>query len=466
MIKKDLKEYINKCVIRITAEVISININIPYELETPRKGQGTGFFINNKGLILTCAHVVDAAKNIYIEVPNISSQKYLCKIVYICPEFDIALIQTNEIINKHFLKLGNSDTLSSSNNVFAVGFPKNFSRINVNNIKYTEGIISGQQSGLIQTDTAINPGNSGGPLFYKNKVIGINSQKLIGNNVSNIGYAIPINKFKNINITYNLKNKIIYRPSFEFIFNNTSKNIAKIMTNNKNSNGVYISKIFDKSILKKENINEEIILTKIGKYNIDNNGYTNFRWMGEKVHLNNILDFYKNNDKTNIEYYEKNIKHTKRIQLDPFIPTIKKVYPNLEDIYYYILGGAIFMDLTLKHIEKNIGIYSNLEKDDIKKKILICSFVFPNSMADILNNINGGDIINKINNIKVSCIEDFKEAIKTPLIINKYKFFKIETKNNKVSLFEFNQLKKHDEELSKLYRFNLTNFIDNNINNK
>jgi hypothetical protein len=240
---------------------------------------------------------------------------------------------------------------------------------------------------LIQTDTAINPGNSGGPLFYKNKVIGINSQKLIGNNVSNIGYAIPINKFKNINTTYNLKTKIIYRPSFEFIFNNTSKNIAKIMTNNKHSNGVYISKIFDKSILKKGNINEEIILTKIDKYNIDNNGYTNFRWMGEKVHLNNILDFYKNNDKINIEYYEKNIKHSKKIQLEPFIPTIKQVYPNLEDIYYYILGGAIFMDLTVKHIEENIGIYANLDKDDTKKKILICSFVFPNSMADILNNI-------------------------------------------------------------------------------
>ena len=356
MIKKDLKEYINKCVVRITAEVISININIPYELETPRKGQGTGFFINNKGLILTCAHVVDAAKNIYIEIPNISSQKYLCKIIYICPEFDIALIQTNEIFNKHYLKLGNSDTLGSSNNVFAVGFPKNFSRINVNNIKYTEGIISGQQSGLIQTDTAINPGNSGGPLFYKNKVIGINSQKLIGDNVSNIGYAIPINKFKNINTDYNLKNKIIYRPSFEFIFNNTSKNIAKIMTNNKHSNGVYISKIFDKSIFKKGNINEEIILTKLDKYNIDNNGYTNFRWMGEKVHLNNILDFYKNNDKINIEYYENNIKYKKKIQLEPFIPTIKKIYSNLEDIYYYILGGAIFMDLSVKHIENNYDI--------------------------------------------------------------------------------------------------------------
>ena len=105
MITKELKKYINKSIVRITAEVIEININIPYELETPQKGQGTGFFINNKGLILTCAHVVDAAKNIYIEVPNISSKKYLCHIISICPEYDLALIQTDDLLNQHYLSL-------------------------------------------------------------------------------------------------------------------------------------------------------------------------------------------------------------------------------------------------------------------------------------------------------------------------------------------------------------------------
>ena len=31
---------------------------------------------------------------------------------------------------------------------------------------------------FIQTDAAINPGNSGGPLFYKNRVVGVNTQGL------------------------------------------------------------------------------------------------------------------------------------------------------------------------------------------------------------------------------------------------------------------------------------------------
>ena len=62
---------INNAVVRIIAEDIDINWRLPYLLEEPMKGQGTGFFIDNKGHILTCAHVVNGAKNIIIEIPNI-----------------------------------------------------------------------------------------------------------------------------------------------------------------------------------------------------------------------------------------------------------------------------------------------------------------------------------------------------------------------------------------------------------
>lgn len=69
------------------------------------------------------------------------------------------------------------------------------------------------------------------------------------------------------------------------------------------------------------------------------------------------------------------------------INVVKRIYPNLENVPYYIIGGAIFMELTLKHIQSNLKIFVELDKDELRKKILICSFVFPNSMADILNNL-------------------------------------------------------------------------------
>ena len=81
------------------------------------------------------------------------------------------------------------------------------------------------------------------------------------------------------------------------------------------------------------------------------------------------------------------------------------------------------MDLTMNHIQENMDIFINLDKADLHKKILICSFVFPNSYFNILNNIKSGDIIHKINDKDVSCINDFKKAIKTPIVINNNNLF-------------------------------------------
>ena len=54
---------------------------------------------------------------------------------------------------------------------------------------------SGEPGNFIQTDAAINPGNSGGALLnMRGELIGINSDKLFGNAVEGMGYAIPINE--------------------------------------------------------------------------------------------------------------------------------------------------------------------------------------------------------------------------------------------------------------------------------
>ena len=108
-----------------------------------------------------------------------------------------------------YCALGNSENLSVGEFVIALGNPFNLFAESTKEPIASFGIISasnadfGVQSNgvvldnMIQTDAAVNPGNSGGPLVDANgDVIGMNT--LRRDESSNIGYAIPINKIKNI----------------------------------------------------------------------------------------------------------------------------------------------------------------------------------------------------------------------------------------------------------------------------
>ena len=105
--------------------------------------------------------------------------------------------------------IGSSDDLKVGEQVVAIGNALGYGQsvttgiVSAKNRKMNdEGIEQDEDSdatNLIQTDAAINPGNSGGALVNANgEVIGINSAKLIGENVEGIGYAIPISDVTDI----------------------------------------------------------------------------------------------------------------------------------------------------------------------------------------------------------------------------------------------------------------------------
>lgn len=443
------KSNINKSVVRIYAEIISKNPFIPYNDLPPKAATGTGFFIDNKGHIITCAHVVDSAVNIIIDIPNISTEKIKCELIYFVPEFDLALLKTVNYKNKNFVELGDSNDLIISEGVFAVGFPKSINSNGSNNIKYTLGIISGHQEGLIQTDTPINSGNSGGPLFKGEKVIGINSRKMIGKNVSNIGYAIPINYYKN---TVKEKNIIINRPLLNCVINNTDKNLCKILS--KDIPGVYISKIYQNSIFEK--IKDNIVLTKFDNFNIDNFGYLEKRWLGEKIHLKNILNFYKNQDKIDIEYYINKKKKKQKITLKPSKHIVDVMYSNYEKIDFLIIGGAVLMNFYFDHISKINLIQS--EKDFYEEKIIV-SYILPNSHFSILNNIHSGTCITEVNDKEVKTLDDIRKICKKPFKIGNTNVIKIKNNNDNVMILDMKEIIQKNKLLSKIYHFNLKNII-------
>ena len=468
-----MKNKINKCVVRIMAESININWEMPYLKEAPSMGQGTGFFIDNKGHILTCAHVIDGAKHLYIEIPNISSTKYECEIIGICPIFDIGLIRCKDYQPKEYIELGNSDKLKVETTVHVVGYPVSLGRYHndSNNLKYTVGIIGGQQNGLIQTDSAINPGNSGGPLFSGNKVIGINSLKLVGDSLENIGFAIPINNYKTIkNDLFKSKSKIINRPDLLFEYSNTEKETLKEMTKNKISEGIIVSKIYTSSLLKKSTIKEGDIIIEIDKYKLDNFGLTkNYKWIGTSIKHNILMNKFKNNQSIIIKFYSLIDKKIKKynIVLKPFISPIRTIYPAFEKIEYLVFGGMVFSNLTTNYInnlqitnEKKLEMYALLKNTDEYLNPKLCLTTVFNKKILMLKNIKHGDIITKVNDINVDDIITLKHALSRPIVINKNKFIKVENKNSKSIILPINELLKEDKTFSNNYSYEISNLYE------
>lgn len=161
---------------------------------------GSGFIIDEAGLILTNNHVVAGADEIQIQFSEDDGEKPTKgEVVGRDPELDLALIKVKTSRKLVAIAFGDSDALEVGEYVMAVGNP--FGQGHT----VTHGIISAKGRNApdfplaryLQTDAPINPGNSGGPLInLKGEVIGINNA--IDARAQGIGFAIPINLVKRV----------------------------------------------------------------------------------------------------------------------------------------------------------------------------------------------------------------------------------------------------------------------------
>ncbi len=461
--KDSFRKLVENATVRIKIENIDLDWKMPYQLGDIRAGLGSGFFINSE-YIVTCSHVVDGAKNVYIEIPSRGSEKIDVEILGICPEFDTALLKTKKYKSKYYFGIGDSTKCNIGDEVLVVGYPKNYSmsRSDTNNLKYTQGIISGQQYGLIQTDSAINSGNSGGPMIKDKKVIGINSRKAIGDDTDSIGYAIPIHYFKIIESNFHhLKpiHQIIYRPSLAFEYSNANKYLVDYLTSEHTDEGVYVSYVYDKSPLKKIGIKPGDIITKIDKYQVDNFGMTDYKWFQTQQDINSLINNYKLNSKIPIEFYQDGKKKKKMVELKEYIPNLRIQYPLFEKVDYYIICGMIFMNLAVNHIIERpdlITQYTTPEEED-KSKVVI-SFIFPNSPVFILNNFSNNDILKKLNQKEIHHIDDFEKILKKTIHYKGKEYVQFENQEKKVVMMPLTNLLANDILLSQIYQFELSPF--------
>ena len=326
--------------------------------ERRRSGAGSGVIINaEEGYIITNAHVVKAADNIYVTLDN--DKRYTAEIVGIDEEADIAVIEIDaeDLVE---IPIGNSETIRVGDFAVAIGNPFQLEHT------VTLGIISALgRSGLgiesyedfIQTDASINPGNSGGALVdLEGHLVGINTAILGANRNIGIGFAIPVNMAMNITEQL-IEHGEVKRGRLGVIVQTLTQDLADAFGLDQEK-GVVITEVEPGSSAEKAGITPgDIILSVNGKAienSADIRNYIGLLRLGSKV----VLEVLRDNDELEITAYI----------------TARKIISTDGDRYDRRLSGAVLSEsdnpekpgIEIKEVKDSSGAQRNgLRKGDI-----------------------------------------------------------------------------------------------------
>lgn len=369
--------------------------------QRPRRSetaQGSGFIIDDKGLIVTNNHVIAGASSITVVLHDGSSLQ--AKLIGADAKTDLALLKVKTKVKLKAVNWGNSDDVKVGNWAMAIGNP--FGLVNT----VTVGIVSarardinaGPFDDFIQTDASINRGNSGGPLFNLNgEVIGVNTAiySPSGGSVG-IGFAIPSALAENIVQQLEEHGRTI-RGWLGVRIQTVTEDLALSLGLDR-PYGALVASVIPNSPAEKAGI-------KAGDVILDFNGseVTEMRKLPRlvaetKVNSNSNITIWRNEKRKNLKVIIAEMQEEER--------QVEKSTDNtdsnlLQSDYIKELG------LTLSSITKDIRMRQNIP-DDVSG--LLVTKIEQNSDAEV-KGIRPGDIIQEINQSSVNDINSFKKII-------------------------------------------------------
>ena len=144
------------------------------EQTTKKSAYGTGFAVNDDGVILTSYHVIKGAKKIDVQFQDgtVSPAKVLKQ----SPNIDIAILKIDKP-TPDYLVMDSQPEIGVGDRVFTMGFP--VEDLLGQEPKFTDGSISSLsgikgEATFLQITVPVHPGNSGGPLLSEDgKAVGV-----------------------------------------------------------------------------------------------------------------------------------------------------------------------------------------------------------------------------------------------------------------------------------------------------
>lgn len=152
-------------------------------------GSGSGFIVENNGVVVTCLHVVNYAEDIKVKTKD-GRIFPVVGIIGFDASRDVCLLKI-DANGLPVAPLGDANSLEPGAKVFTIGAPLNLS------YSISDGLLSAKRklfSGrLIQFTAPISPGNSGGPVIdVYGKVVGVATFYYVG--AQNLNFATPVDK--------------------------------------------------------------------------------------------------------------------------------------------------------------------------------------------------------------------------------------------------------------------------------
>lgn len=360
---------------------------------------GTGFIIDESGLIVTNTHVINQADEIKVQLVG-DKKFYAAEIIGKDERSDVALIKIKADKKLPTVKLGSSASVEVGEWVAAFGNP--FGHSNT----MSKGIISAKDRSIaelnnfpfLQTDASINPGNSGGPLVNtKGEVIGVNTA--IDARAQGIGFAIPVDNVKAIIEQLKTKGRVS-RGYLGINLADIDIRAARQLGLN-SDNGALVVDVMENSPASRAGLRVYDVITKFGSREISSARDLMNAVLDQPVGQSANVEVFRNSKKISLKVTpaERDVPQAKK-------PSRKATPPGTGDQAPFELGFQV--DKLTPKIAKNLNVKPQ------KSQPPVVTRVEPDSVA-FRAGLHVGDIILDVNKTRVNDVKDVMKNLKSGL---------------------------------------------------
>lgn len=440
-------------IVRIHAYGSTRDFAQPFRALERGKGVGTGFFIDGpdstKLYVLTCAHVVEKADDVFILFPLRDSEEVQATVAAVMPnEYDLALLIIDDAAGTHrahtkTMQLGSSSKLQLGQKLTAYGYP-----LGQTALKVSDGVYAGYQQ-LLQHTVSISPGNSGGPLVDENhKVVGVNNSGIVDPEASNVGYAIPIEFFQiqstrffnnvarqpavltvpqagaatvNAQVLPPTPAAVLRMPTFGFYYQESTPAQTTAVSGTPTTTGVYVYKVLEGTPAWTVGLRAGDILTEFDSAVISNRAEVTVPWNYQKVTLEDVMRRATQEQTAYpMKFYSATQHQIVSATMQPRVIAthgFKTLFPPYDPVHYVPFMGVTMMELCRNHMftPETMRTYLSLEPERLLQPLVIVTHLFSGMRARNTNTLLPGDIISTINGQPVKTLDEVRTAMKAPL---------------------------------------------------